>query len=731
MKPKRDSLRYILAYYAAGFLALVLAVVFAPGIVVVASDTSGANYAGAVRVSNNSTAAERVVAVFALSTDDLINNGHVNSSLTDTALLTNAGADTAYMPGYGGNPWCVYVPEIGQQTSLTYNLYTGGGVDIGGSRALFGSTNTTDNSSLEISGNGTANWYGRTGGAATLLGKSGSVYMTDSGSGTLTATVITNATTNITQPTQDGTGKLDSVFATRIGEQFTTFSPGLIAAATFKAVKIGSPTGPFYVKVYDSGGTLLGTIGSMDASSVSTNATDYTFNTSNVTVASAASNLKIVAEYSTGNATDYIAIYSKGSDVYSGGVACYYLSSWNTVGTADEYFNILYYPGTVLTATSISNDNHLLSVSFFKNPISNSGQETAASPGAIPTGWTITGGTSTANQTNTQAYLGTYSASITAIGSTAIYYQAISGAAAGETWTISGRLRCGTAGKAYLGLYDNISGYTYSSTHTGDSQWQYFTVTKTFSAGATTFLATAQVLGGYAMYVDCITAIRGTAFPNYAYNVNWSVDGTIKNYAVVDGGVEVLDTAGNWIVNSPSYFYYWSLVKGGINKCKFQWQYASTFTDQWGNGFVATPTFRTTGTDANVTANLTSFSPVSQARAAVSSSESNPMIEDAPEEPTGLYAPTGEIGIFFAPVINNLLDAQGIQREVFWYPAAFVFCYLCGMAASKTNDILVKGIVIFASILACALMNIFGLFPLLFYGLEAFGIIVMGKHYSW
>lgn len=95
---------------------------------VLAANISGAQYGGSITItSSNATAADWVVVVFPLNTQQLINDNYINPNCNNTAVLTSGGTDVNYMPAPGNATyWAVLVPSIPASTSLQYKLYTGG-----------------------------------------------------------------------------------------------------------------------------------------------------------------------------------------------------------------------------------------------------------------------------------------------------------------------------------------------------------------------------------------------------------------------------------------------------------------------------------------------------------------------------------------------------------------------------------------------------------------------------
>lgn len=139
-------------------------VLMAPFATAIASDVSDALYSATIRISNNGTAATNVFTTCNISTQNLIDGGYINQSCNNTALRTNAGADTAYMMGVtSDNRTCIYIPSIGQNQNLDYTLYMGGTTNMSGDLRYFpaaGGMTAADNTSLELGDNFTVEQAG-------------------------------------------------------------------------------------------------------------------------------------------------------------------------------------------------------------------------------------------------------------------------------------------------------------------------------------------------------------------------------------------------------------------------------------------------------------------------------------------------------------------------------------------------------------------------------------------
>lgn len=126
---------------------------------VLASTTDNATYVATVRVTNNNTSEVLAFVPFTLDTQTLINQHYVVDNLTNSALLTNGGADTAYGPAYSGSDnWSVYVPAVAALSQQDYKLYLGGTTAMGGKKRYFAGEDgmvTVDVPGLEVGDNGT------------------------------------------------------------------------------------------------------------------------------------------------------------------------------------------------------------------------------------------------------------------------------------------------------------------------------------------------------------------------------------------------------------------------------------------------------------------------------------------------------------------------------------------------------------------------------------------------
>jgi hypothetical protein len=102
-----------------------------------------------------------------------------------------------------------------------------------------------------------------------------------------------------------------------------------------KLQRVGSPTGTLSVRLYSDSantpGTLLATIGSIDVSTISTTATDYTFDAATPPSVTQGTKYWISVEYGGGNSTNHVrAFRDAGTDRDTSVLGASYTTAWTT-----------------------------------------------------------------------------------------------------------------------------------------------------------------------------------------------------------------------------------------------------------------------------------------------------------------------------------------------------------------------------------------------------------------
>ncbi|KSV17259.1 hypothetical protein DA01_07750 [Dehalococcoides mccartyi] len=161
-----------------------------------------------------------------------------------------------------------------------------------------------------------------------------------------------------------------------------------------------------------------------------------------------------------------------------------------------------------------------------------------------------------------------------------------------------------------------------------------------------------------------------TAGNSYLY-----VDGVLADSAAFAGSIT--DNANGWVIGaggSMPYLYYAKITVGGVLKGSWEWQYAATFSDLSGNGNDATPSFRTTTTDADVSAAIISYNAYNLSAFVVSDDDDGVQFvdeEDIPDMPSGFFATLDPDRLEFLSPINEIITEAGIPLEFIWYPVIF------------------------------------------------------------
>lgn len=169
----------------------------------------------------------------------------------------------------------------------------------------------------------------------------------------------TSFAATISQDTQNGYVSLKSTGYTGQGQHFTDFPISTITSIQIYLNKTGSPTGTLYVRARKvSDDSIIGTLGSIDVSTISSGHNAYTFNTTPV-FNSAVQDIRITAEYSGGDNSNSIETYYTDSNVLAGSIWSYYLSSWADYDLDFNFKNLTYYAPEVTSVSLSTYDSSL------------------------------------------------------------------------------------------------------------------------------------------------------------------------------------------------------------------------------------------------------------------------------------------------------------------------------------------------------------------------------------
>ena len=158
------------------------------------------------------------------------------------------------------------------------------------------------------------------------------------------------------------------------------------------------------------------------------------------------------------------------------------------------------------------------------------------------------------------------------------------------------------------------------------------------------------------------------------------IDGSTNSAAL--NGASVPDNANDIVScagGSLLYLEYLEINISGVQECYIDWEYGTTFTDSSGNSNDATPTFRTTSSDADVTVSIYSQSSTDeQGMPPVAETGGFTMIGDTPSTPSGLFD-SGGTTFPGSAQIADLATATRISYTAWCYIFAFLSAILAGL----------------------------------------------------
>lgn len=170
-----------------------------------------------------------------------------------------------------------------------------------------------------------------------------------------------------------------------------------------------------------------------------------------------------------------------------------------------------------------------------------------------------------------------------------------------------------------------------------------------------------------------------------------SINGSVEDTATLVGTVP--DNADPWEFagdGSVLYMTTANVTVSGTLAGSWEWEYTATFTDDSVNSNTATPTFRAASSNANVTANLTTFRPIAEAQAPAFSLGTAPDFIDSDAltgNVTGTFGTTPSAGSFpLANVITSIADATSTPAQL---PLMIIAAFII-LAASLSISALMR-----------------------------------------
>lgn len=189
--------------------------------------------------------------------------------------------------------------------------------------------------------------------------------------------------------------------------------------------------------------------------------------------------------------------------------------------------------------------------------------------------------------------------------------------------------------------------------------------------------------------------------------------------------------------NTMTYIESMAVTANSTTTGNWTWTYSTTFPDLSGYGNTATPSFRTTCNDSDVTAVLSSFQPSAYARSTYSPGTTNGTLT-AITAPSQMYYEGDYSHLIGAEAINDILDASGTPRELWWYPFIFIGIGIFGMLIfGATKGTGGEGSILTQCIVCDVLLFLFGimgplmLWPGILFWVPATAIMISRKHYGY
>jgi hypothetical protein len=622
--------------------SLIIAVLL-PGSVALASDISGALYRMGITITNTGTAATGVATVATINTPNLIAGKFCSDSVTNMAMQNSAGGDVPFMPGYEANPWVFFVPTIGNNAQINNTLYTADSSE--GNLVYFpgtGGMTATDSATLEPGNNFEYEWFGYSDmtTVANWISKSGGISWGVSAAGTIKAAIAGAGTATNANMTINGAGDSATL----------PYSSG---ANHWEQVDdpVASP---------DNDSTKVGVNGS-------------------------------------GSGTDYYALTGEGS-IPSDAIINYVqvvMRDLGTVGYGSHFarlrLNSNYTEGTSRCPSSWTTYTETLSRpgggSWSYSDLANLqvGCYVVGSSGSnyVTQLYVVVNYTPALEITSTGNTAGEHEYRLTHNGSTVKLYvddvEKASGACTASVpdtssgWTLM-------ANVTYMEYYK----FTKSGTLRQNIAWEYHRIN-----GSTLTNGTGVATGSPVTLLYGNNTITVTTLGTFTVHLSTGIYGTATSGSTtVSGSPQSLVEGDNTVTTTTS--------TGTFTINLFQ-----KFHDLSGNGNHVTPTYRTTSSDADITAAAVSFQPVNEAKAPLESLGDSPAWLTSAPSISGNFSTTNTTATFpGAAVIKALADASATPAELplniitGWVILALSFSMSAVLRKNMSMTLFVKGFLI-------------------------------------
>lgn len=372
-------------------------------------------------------------------------------------------------------------------------------------------------------------------------------------------------------------------------------------------------------------------------------------------------------------------IYTSGTDVSAGNSSSYTETPYNgTASSATSMYGANWIAQTFQFSNDVAVNQFTFRTQRVGNPTGNFNYAIYATSGDVPTGSALVSGSVVASTISTSAVNHTFD------------FSNIINLTAGTRYAIVLSLPNGDSSNKLTHWYNPTNPYAngrYCTTNNSGSSWSGTATTDiniSITGNANNTIVTAADISS-SEHVYKISLSAGT--------MNIYIDGLLEGSAAF--AVSITDNANNLVIGangSMPYLYYAKITVGGVLRGSWEWQYAATFTDLSGNGNDATPSFRTTTTDADVSVSVISYTACNQS--AFITGEDDEAVEivtddDIGEMPDGWYGDLHPENLPGGQAISDFLENMDFPPAFFWYSLVYLGAAIVTMVSlGLTSELL-------------------------------------------
>lgn len=704
-----------------------------------ASTITDARWHGTIRITNSGDTATAVSVNMTLNTPAMISNGYANNA-TDMAVRIG-DLDTAFMPGAGNNAMAIFVPTIAGNANIEYDFYSGnvsGGLiryfpgNAGMTTSYDASLYPTNNFRYEAKG-----WLNTDNGTdknIVSVNKAFKVKNNQSTSGNITAQIYATTADVISYAGSDDAQTEFASSNTWATQTFTPTSSFAIDGVKLYVCRAASPGNVICsIKAIDGAGKPTGS----DLASVTTSANGWGTGITLTTIAfstnydlDAGTTYAVVLRAPSTDGTNKVYwSYDNSSPSYTGGqkgVSTDGGSTWTMTSGHDYNFKTTGMVITAVQADSIDSNEYTLDIIVSDNAtdICTAGSSSAslgtsgnAFDKNVATEWYHILGTGQWIKYDLSSNAAQVCTSYNITGSSILVNSP-------KTWTLAG-----SNDNSIWTTVDTVS----SSTGWGINEERYFTV---------------DTPGYYRYYKLNLTATVDSTYYGIAeielFPATFAIiiDSTVKDYDTNNINFPAGNTEG-WVSfqnGAMPYVEYQKIWVNGVLKQYIEWEYDTTFTDLSGNGNDATPTFRTTSSDADITAALLNFAPVTEAKVdTFTLGTTSDILSGDNITISNMYGELDFTSIPGAAGVNEALTEGEIPQALWWFPFLFIGIALIGIIIydttttprSRSGSLLAMCAVIEILLGLFGIMGPLPFWPAILFLIPAIALMLSQRHYSW